>query len=138
MESSDRAAGAISELRLPFIEVFDNSSCLKLFYSLVGKEIGEFIVMRYDADGHSSTLWSKRGEILTDWSMLFLRLQPGLFQLSFKGVVKGGPFGDIAIDDISINKCDIMGEYPHPFKCLMYTDNVASNNLLWHSIHKAL
>lgn len=111
LEASSRKRGATAQFTSPFIEVANETSCINLFYSMIGKDIGELVIYKLQTDYSAVPLWSREGKVAGQWNRVLLKLKPGLYRIMIQGSVGSGAYGDIAIDDISINHCESFSEY---------------------------
>lgn len=106
MEASNQELGDKARLVSSTFTLLNNNTngCeVRLFYHMHGTNIGNLnVYSRTAIGGVEKLLFKKSGEIGNYWERADIKLtsvQP--FQLVIEGVVGNGPYGDIAIDDIT-------------------------------------
>ena len=88
-----------------------HTRCLEFYYFMFGPHVGTLRVsMNFPTGVHSDVL-AIHGNQGNRWHRGFARLPPGFYRVFFMATNMGhGTRNAIALDDISIQKCEISGE----------------------------
>lgn len=115
IEASDRNVGDYADLDSPSFN--SGTYCLKFWYHMYGQHIGKLEVHNVLQNGNSFLRWTKSREGangVNEWrsDTVEFNIDPSVsprWRIRFRGIrggdTGGQPFGDIAIDDITLEDC---------------------------------
>ncbi|KAL3876057.1 hypothetical protein ACJMK2_033942 [Sinanodonta woodiana] len=115
MESSDPArTGNYALLTSPAFPV-SSGLCMSFYYFMYGRKVGSLEVFMRQGLYPDTLIWSISGNQSAEWNIAFITLKiPYItnFQILIKATRADSPYGDIAIDDVLIGRCqDLMDIY---------------------------
>ncbi|XP_070566390.1 MAM and LDL-receptor class A domain-containing protein 1-like [Ptychodera flava] len=87
--------------------------CLEFWYHMYGSDIGELNVYSQTSNQLSNLLWSRSGDFGDRWNLAQVSLATSdTYQVAFESVRGDGSFGDVALDDVTVNvgACGSVGE----------------------------
>ncbi|XP_060580568.1 MAM and LDL-receptor class A domain-containing protein 1-like [Ruditapes philippinarum] len=104
VDSYNNDKGEIARLMSPMQS--SGQYCLTFWYSMYGRDIGALNVYIKMKDGNKTVIFSKNKDIgVPAWWKSVLNINAhDSYQIVIEGIIGDGYRGDIAIDDISINK----------------------------------
>ncbi|XP_069046931.1 MAM and LDL-receptor class A domain-containing protein 1 [Lepisosteus oculatus] len=114
--SPPRVQNDTAWLLSPFLES-PMIHCVKFWYYMQGSDIGSLTVKQQWADRSVVDLWTRHGNQSEKWLQGFALMSIDKlekYRVIFEGVVGGGPKGDIAIDDLSIESGTLCLTEPLP------------------------
>ena len=84
--------------------------CLEFYYFMFGSDVGRLTVYWQSPLFYIRT-WQVKGNQGNRWHRGFVRLRPGFYYVFFEASEMGyGTKNAIALDDITVQKCEISGE----------------------------
>ena len=87
---------------------------MEFYYHMYGDDVNQLNVYSRRSSGgvtfNSTLLWERRGNQGNRWLRGVVKLPNEYIQLVIEGVGSRKPRNNIAIDDITISKCELLGK----------------------------
>ena len=85
--------------------------CVEFYYYMYGSRVGSLRVIKRLTTGENKTLWTSKGNQGQKWHRGFVKVMPGIYQIIFEAEMTEGTRNAIALDDVTIQTCEIASEF---------------------------
>ena len=102
--------GAKARIISPTIAT-STTRCVEFYYYMFGSRVGSLRAIMRLTTGEKKTLWTAKGNQGMKWHRGFVEIKPGIYQIIFEAEMTGGARNAIALDDVTIQICEIASEF---------------------------
>ena len=85
--------------------------CVEFYYYMYGSRVGSLSVIMRLTTGEKETLWTSKGNQGQRWHRGFVKVRKGIYQIIFEAEMTEGTRNAIALDDVTIQTCEITSEF---------------------------
>ncbi|XP_077978860.1 MAM and LDL-receptor class A domain-containing protein 1-like [Glandiceps talaboti] len=134
--SQPRVSGDNAMLYTATYPYYINSTgtCVQFWYHMYGSSIGDLNVYSKVNNQMSNVLWNRNGDFGDRWNLGLVSVATtDNYQIVFEGLTGSNSYGDIALDDVSVNdgSCGALGECTFEKVSCTWTNVQSTDDFDW-------